>query len=318
MKTYKFTFTYKRFISVLITLSLVMSSMPAYTGECLLAPPSSAEFINTPFPGTRTSTVPTDKFERFLSEAERLFIEYLSYSRFPYNKQVAVQFVESKKALIRGIKRLYVESLGHIRKKEADNRFEGMKKLERMVEKILETDKFAVLNLMGRPGTGKSTVAAKIQNGFAGLHKDEILTVPVDGINNNDITLVNELIRYKGFINVPLKYLSDEQYRAFKKLSDAMHFPLIRNFDESFLDFYLVAEEREAESLGNIKFFRETTLRNHVRSFPRSAYVLNRPLRALSAEEYKEITGLAENMRLGGATMQKNSRSQDLGSGLKY
>lgn len=242
--------------------------------------------------------IPDYKFVEFVQSAEQLFKGYRSYSRFPFNPQVAVQFVKNNRFLIRQVQRLFVESLGHLKKREVCNRRTGMARVEEIVKSKLTISDYAVVDLMGRPGVGKSTIAGKIKKGFASLQADEVLVIPVDGFRHNDVGLVNELIRNRGILNKPLKDLSREEYAFFERAARSLQIPLVRDSDKSFLDFYLVAEEREEETGENKRRFRRQKLWNHIGTNPRLQRCLNIPLRSLSIEDYNEVIRIAKEMRL--------------------
>jgi len=140
------------------------------------------------------ANIPIDRFESFFRSSEAVFRDYLVYSRFPYNAEVAVQFVEGKRALIREIQRLYIETLAHFGKKEALKRREGITRLEEMVQAKLDGYDYSVVNLMGRPGAGKSTFADKIKKGFVSLKPNEIFVISVDAIRDNDISILHQRV----------------------------------------------------------------------------------------------------------------------------
>jgi len=146
--------------------------------------------------------------------------------------------------------------------KEVSQRKEALKKLERKINSFFskKINDSVIINITGRSGTGKTTIANIISSGIADVETDQIMVMHSDQLGDN-VMGMNEITENRDILHIPLKNLTDEAFEVLQQIARkiSMMFSEGKTGDHSFLDYYRIYRLLQ-EDFDTIEFDRREVL----------------------------------------------------------
>ena len=245
--------------------------------------------------------------------ASNLLTAYISFRSNSRNEYGSLDYVNSFKGIFgndsgTAISRLITEGKDLIaktrrltgRRKRSLIRNKALHKLEKMLIDRLEKQDSVVVNLMGRLGAGKTTIANVIGAGIDGVKPSEIMIVHSDQFLNQ-VDVINELLRNRAILNKPVSRLTVDESRRLSDIARkiGMHWPDDLTGPHTFMNYYAKFRLSQ-EGFGTTDVTRNRTLMN--------LGLAHQPINSLSTDEMVEIRRLASEYGIKRETLEKHKK----------